>query len=139
MRYINEDDLKAESQERFIRDSVADNTESPDLIEEKVIELVISYMSDRYDTAKVFDASEPIRNELLVDIIVKVMLYRIFRRNPARKVGTNTKEDNDWAMAQLQKINAGTTRLNLPKPTGTPEQPYSEFLTGNNSNTDFYI
>lgn len=140
MRYITLDDLKTDSQERFITESTADNPESPDKISEQVVDLVITYMSGRYNTDLIFAEVDPIRNELLVDIIAKIVLYKIFRRNAARKVSTDIKEDYQWALKELEKINAGRTDLaNLPKPTGTDDEPYSDSIWGNNSNRDFYI
>lgn len=141
MRYITPNDLKTDAQERFITDSTADNTDSADYIEKQVVDLVITYLYGRYDTDLIFDEQQPIRNELLVDIISKITLYRIFRRNAARKVNADTKEDYDWAMKELDKINAGRTILkNLPTPSNTDTtEPNSNGLWGNNSNRDFYI
>lgn len=140
MRYLKEDDLKTDSQERFITESTADNVDSPEKNEAKAIDLVITYMSGRYDTDLIFKVGSPLRNELLVDIISKLTLYKIFRRNAARKVSTDIKEDYEWALKELDKINSGRTVLNnLPKPTPTPGEADSDSLWGNNSNTDFYI
>lgn len=140
MRYIDRDDLKTDSQDRFITDSVADDPTTADKIVRQTVDMVITYMSGRYDTAKIFDEAEPIRNEVLVDIICKISLYRIFRRNAARKVTTDTKEDYDWALKELDKINSGRTVLkDLPTPEQSGNQPNSDLIVGNISNPNFYI
>ncbi|MBD3748520.1 MAG: DUF1320 family protein [Sphingobacteriales bacterium] len=141
MRYISSDDLKVDSQERFIVDSTADNVDAIDGIVTKVVEMVITYLSGRYNTTLIFDVVAPIRNEVLVDIIVRISLYKIFRRNPARKVSTDIKEDYDAAMKELERINSGRTTLaNLPTPTTIEgEQPNADLIWGNTSNRDYYI
>lgn len=140
MIYITDDDLKTDAQERYITDSTADNQESPDKIELRVIDLCKSYMTGLFDIDKIFDPANPVRNELLVDIISKITLYRVFKRNSIRKVTQSIKDDYDWAMKELDKIGAGRTPLNgLPKPVVDPGQPDNEIMWGNNSNPDFYI
>lgn len=140
MIYLQDDDLKTDSQERFIQESTADNENSIDKIEERVVELVSTYMADRYDTDLIFNPVAPIRNAVLVDIISKITLYNVFRRNAARKVSTDIKEDYDWAIKELGKINAGTLVLGkLPVPGPAKPEPNSDSLWGNNSNPNFYI
>lgn len=141
MKYISIDDLKVDSQERFITDSVSDNSEAVDGIVDKVVEMVITYLAGRYNTDLIFDQVAPIRNEVLVDIIVRLSLYKIFKRNAARKVSTDIKEDYEAAMKDLERINSGRTTLaNLPTPTATEgEQPNANLIWGNNSNRDYYI
>lgn len=141
MRYLTLDDLKTDSQERFITDSTAEFTDSLPNIEKRVVAMAITYLAGRYDTDLIFNTTNPIRNEVLVDIIAKITLYKVFRRNAARKVSTDIKDDYDWAMKELDKINAGRTLLqNLPKPPqDITENPNGDSLWGNNSNPDFYI
>lgn len=144
MRYITYDDLKGDSQERFIVDSIADFEESPDVIESRVLGIVATLMGERYDCDLIFKDGAPIRNDLLIDIVVKMVLFRLFKRNGMRKVGLGSKEDNTWALEQLEKINNGRTKLaGLPKPAPAPVEdngePGGESLWGNISNRDYYI
>ena len=137
MIYLTQEDLTADTQERFITESSADATDVLDTIEKAVIALVVSFLSSRYDTALVFAPAGPTRNELLVDIMAKIVLYKLFRRNAARKVSTDIKEDYEWAMRQLEKLQTGRITLDLPVPA--PEGSSSNSMFGNLTNTDFYI
>lgn len=137
MIYLTPEDLIADSQERFITESSADAPGVLDTIEKTVVALAISFLSGRYDTALVFALGAPVRNEMLVDIMAKIMLYKLFRRNAARKVSTDIKEDYEWAMRQLEKLQTGRITVNLPAPTD--EGSFSNTIFGNNTNTDFYI
>lgn len=139
MIYLNNDDLTADSYQAFIDSSTGDAPAVIDAQEKRAVDLVKTYLSGRYDVDKIFTAPV-VRNELLVDIVAKITLYRIFRRNAARKVSSDIKEDYDWAIKELGKINAGMTKLdNLPKPTDTSGNVISTSMFGNNTNPDFYI
>jgi len=144
MIYITENDLKGDAQERFITDSAADFEESPDVIEKRVLGIVTTLIGERYDCGLIFDEDAPVRNDLLIDIIVKMTLFRLFKRNAMRKVSPGSKEDNTWALEQLEKINNGRIKLaGLPKPAPDPVEdngePGGESLWGNISNRDYYI
>lgn len=137
MIYLTPEDLKTDSQERHITDSTADTPDVLEKIEKATIGIVSTFLSPRYDTQLVFAEGAPIRDEVLVDLMVKIALYKLFRRNAARKVGTDTKEDYSWAMKQLEKIQSGRITLDLPAPDLESTGSYSMF--GNTSNRDFYI
>lgn len=143
MIYLTNADLTDGSYKRFITESSGDTEAGHDIInanELKAIGLAKTYMTGRYDTDKIFDPESPVRDELLADIISKITLYKIFSRNAARKVSTDIKEDYDWAMKELQRINSGQTVLaGLPVPVDDDGEPISKSIYGNNSNTDFYI
>ena len=136
MIYITENDLTADSFERFITDSSADIDDTLDKNELRAIDIVKTYLSARYDVTAIF--TTPIRHEMLVDIICKITLYKVFRRNAARKIPADAKEDYDWAMKMLEKIEAGKPVLDLPIKIidGTP---ISTSIWGNNKQADFYI
>lgn len=135
MIYITENDLTADSFEQFINESSDDIEDTLDKNEARAIDLVKTYMSARYDVETIF--STPIRNEVLVDVISKITLYKIFRRNAPRKVSTNVKEDYDWALKMLEKIEAG--RPILPLPLITTQPTSSASIWGNNRQNDYYI
>lgn len=139
MIYITRDDLSDDTQDRFIEESTVDKPQAVDKIVAKVVGMLVDVMSERYDTAKIFDEQNPIRNEYLVDIIRKLSLYSIFRRNAPRKVTTDIKEDYNWALKQLEKINAGSLSFaNLPKAPSQEGDP-GDLLIGNISNKNYYI
>lgn len=140
MIYINDVDLKADSFERFIQESANDEPDAINNNELRSIEIIKTYLSGRYNTEKIFNPDSPIRNELLVDITSKITLYKIFRRNAARKIPADIKEDYTWAITQLEKINTGRITLSdLPIQESSPGKPVSSAIWGNNSNKDFYI
>ena len=68
-------------------------------------------------------------------------MYDIVRRNAARKVPTDYKEDYDKAIELLEKIATGRMPVNgLPEATDEAGYPItSNTVWGNNTNKDFYI
>lgn len=143
MKYLTEDDLITDSYERFITESAADNLDVIDKCEQKAIALAITYLANRYSVNDIFGDNElnlpPLRNELLVDIITKITLYRLFKRNAARKLPDDVKEGWDWAIQMLEKIQTGRTILNLPPALDENGQVKSKSIWGNLSNNNFYI
>jgi phage gp36-like protein len=145
MKYINKDDLISIIQERLMTESVALATESTldentilDDIEEKAIDLVISYISGIYKHAEIF-AVTPIRNGVLVQIIASIVVYRSVKRNAARKVPDDYVELYKEAIKYLENIQSGAMSLiNCPKLTTTEGTTVSP-VWGNNTNKDFFI
>lgn len=107
-------------------------------IEEKAIDLVVSYISGTYDHEQIF-ADIPIRNGVLVQVIASIVVYRSVRRNAARKVPEDYTELYKDAIKYLERIQSGAMKLvNCPKLTkddGTSASP----VYGNNTNKDFFI
>ena len=139
MKYITQEDLVTDSYERFITESSQDTGGVIDRAEARAIAYATSLLQERYDTAKIFDETKPVREVLLVDIISKITLYYIFKRNAARKVSSDIKDDYDWAIKELEKIHTGRIKLNLPPLTDGTGKAVSTSMYGNNSNSDFYI
>ncbi|MCZ2393407.1 MAG: DUF1320 domain-containing protein [Chitinophagales bacterium] len=143
MKYLSKDDLITDSFERFIDESSKDFSETIDNNEARSIALVKSYLADRYAVDIIFGENTPptppLRNELLVDIISKITLYKIFRRNAARKLPNDIKEDYEWAIQQLTRINSGRVLLDLPPALDDEGRPMSETIWGDLTNPDFYI
>lgn len=158
MIYITKDDLITNSYERFIDESSKDVTSTLDKNEARAIAIVKSYISGRYDVNSIFASlvlpdetgdpeglDEPeytpsIRHELLVEIIAKITLYKVFRRNAARKVPEDVKEDYEWAIKELAGVRNGSIPLiGLPPAVDESGQPISKTIWGNNTQTDYYI
>ena len=139
MIYITEEDLVTESYERFITESTQDFNGVKDLAELKSIGIAKTLLKGRYDVDAIFNVESPIRDEYLADIITKLTLYKIFRRNAARKLPTDLTEDYNWAMKQLQQINAARLTLSLPAATSESGEPVNETMWGNNKNENYYI
>lgn len=154
MRYITKDDLLDNSYEQFIRESSKDSFNIINSLELKSIDLAKTYLT-RYDTDSIFgipiiDENEnededieftpPIRHELLAEIIAKITLYKLFRRNAARKVPEDIKEDYQWAIKELERIRSGAAELEgLPPKLDEAGNIASNSLWGNTTNKDFYI
>lgn len=140
MIYINKENLTTHSYERFIEESTKDDPLVIDRAEAENIEIVKSYLSNRYDVDKTFNPDNPIHSPLLVRIITKLTLYDVFRRNAPRKINQSTIDDYEEAMRQLNQISTGRIVLNeLPKPTDENGATKSNSIYGNNSNKNFYI
>jgi phage gp36-like protein len=139
MIYITIDDLKTDSYERFIDSSTEDFPESKDKAELKAIGMCKTLMRARYDVDTIFDDADPVRDEFLVDIIVRLTLAKLFGRNAARKLPSDIKDDYKEAKADLEKINAGKITLELPSANDAEGNPISDSIWGNNTNKDYYI
>lgn len=148
MIYVNKEDLESEIQERLLNESVAlgidkelnDNDIVND-IENKAIALVISYIAGKYDYETIFSKTQPIRNEVLVQIISRIVVYRCVRRNAARKVPDDYITLYNDSITMLGKIQSGAIGLvNCPLiiKTNQDGQPISP-ISGNNRKSDYYI
>ncbi|MBS2099180.1 phage protein Gp36 family protein [Carboxylicivirga linearis] len=145
MKYVNKDDLISIIQERLMGESVAlasginlDDNSILDDIEEKAIDLAISYISGTYNHEQIF-TDVPVRNGVLVQIIASIVVYRSVRRNAARKVPEDYSKLYSDAIKDLERIQSGVMNLvNCPKLTsddGTAISP----VYGNNTNDDNFI
>lgn len=140
MIYVTKDDLIAQSYERFIDESSLDHIAVIDKTELRNIELIKSYIGTRYNVDLIFDPENPIKNEVLTGALVTMILFDLVRRNSARKVPTDYREDYDKAVELIQKISNGKILLSdLPKAVDASGQEVSNAIWGNNKNTNFYI
>jgi hypothetical protein len=139
MIYLDTADLTTDSYQRFIDESTADDPTVIERSELVAIGITKTMLKGRYDVALIFDETVPLRDEYLVEIIVKLTMYKIIGRNAARKVPQDVKDDHTWAMKELKEINAGKITLELPIKTDADGNPSLKPMFGNNTNPDFYI
>lgn len=153
MIYLEKDDLITQAYERLIDESskdknVSSESETPEVIANQVldqlelqnIELIKSYIGSRYNVAVIFHAENPVRNQLLIRILTTLVLYDVFRRNAARKVPSDYKDNYDKALETLEKIATGRLPVDgLPPKTDEGGNPISNSIWGNNTNKNFYI
>lgn len=157
MIYLEKDDLITQAYERLIDESSKDKNglsepvdpeATPEVIANLVldqlelqnIELIKSYIGSRFDVSKIFNAEDPIRNQLLIRILTTLVLYDVFRRNAARKVPSDYKDNYDAALETLEKIATGRIPVDgLPPKTDEGGNPISNSIWGNNTNKNFYI
>lgn len=140
MIYLEKDYLQTHIFERFLEESSADYMDMLDNAEAEQIGVIKSMLAGRYDVALIFNEDAPIINEVLKRILSKLVIYDAVRRNAARKVPTDYKDEYDWAMAMLEKLSTGKIVLDdLPKPPLNPDGTSGTTLWGNNSDKNFYI
>ena len=142
MIYLTKENLKTLAIERLVDDSVSDYQESIDEIELQRISEIKSMLARQYDVALIFDETTPVSHPFLVKILTKLVLFDIIRRNAARKVPSDYKEEKEWAEKKLEEMNKGILKFSdlPPKPTdATGSNSNSKILYGNLSNPDFYI
>lgn len=141
MIYLEKEDLITDAFERFIDESSKDDPTVLDKAEARAIEFIKTMIGTRYNVDLIFTDGAPIINEMLVQILSRIIIYRIVKRNAARKVPTDYKEDYDEAILWLKDISVGKIILDgLPLPTDDSGEPLkSNSLWGNNSNSNFYI
>ncbi len=140
MIYIDKDYLISQAQERFIDESSQNDDEIIDKIELTQIAIIKTYLGTRYDVNTIFDEDSPIENEVLKEILAKFVLYKLIRRNAARKVPNDYKEQFDEAMKTLKEIATGIIRLDgVPPAVDTNGSVVSNSISGNLSNPNFYI
>lgn len=139
MIYLTNEDLYADTIQRFIDESLRDHPDAKEKAELTAISTAKSYLSRRYNTALIFDEETPIIDPVLVEILVKITLYKILGRNAARKVPTDVKDDFEWAIKQLEKLNAGRLKIELPPALDDQGEIKSTSMHGNNRNQNYYI
>jgi len=140
MQYLTDIDLQTGSYQIFLdNDPAANMPEIIDSIEAQNIALIRAKLNGRYDTGAIFSATGPDRHWLIVKILVKLVLYDLFRRNAARKIPEDIRQDWEWAMEMLEKIKAGTeVPEGLPELT-TDDGESPNILFDNRRNDNFYI
>ena len=139
MKYIAREDLIEVIQGRLLDESVSElQDELLNGIESKAIDFAISYISGRYDTDKIF--GDPfMRNGLLVQAIAMITVYRVVRRNAARKVPDDFTDVYTEAIKILSNIQTGAQSLpGIPEITGDSGTSGS-LMYGNTTNNDFFI
>lgn len=140
MIYLNKDDLITLTFERLIDESSADFQDTIINCELQNIELIKGYIGSRYNIEEIFNILTPIRNTIIVRVLSKLTIYDIIRRNAARKVPTDYKEEYDKAIELLEKISTGRIKLKgVPPAVDEDGNINSNSLWGNNSNKNFYI
>lgn len=136
MIYLTKEDIETDAFTRFVDESTEYNDNILNKTELKVIGICKTFLTD-YDVDTTFAEGSPVRDEVLADIMGKILLYKVFSRNAARKVSEDIKENYNWAMKMLEKIQNGSVSLSLPAVVlGEGE---SRSIWGNSTNNNFYI
>lgn len=140
MKYLNPEDLIDIIQQNLLDDSIQLTPAITDSIEEKAIAFAASYISGRYKVDLIF-ADTPQRHPLLVQAIAMIVVYRIVRRNAARKVPEDYKLVYEEGVKILENIQKGVQKLDpLPEVDSTDANGNpTNLMWGNSTNKDFFI
>lgn len=140
MIYINKDFLTNYMHERLINESCQNDTSILDDLELTQISIIQNYIGTRYNIALIFAPINPLENAVIKEIVAKLLLYALVRRNAARKVPEDYKEQYTEAMKTLKDIATGVIVLsNLPPAVTATGAIVSNSISGNLSNKNFYI
>lgn len=140
MIYLEKQYLETHIFARLLNESSDDFVDMLDNSEAEQIDLMKSMLSARYAVDLIFDEQNPVQNGILKRILSKLVIYDAVRRNAARKVPSDYKEEYEWAMEMLEKLSIGKIVLDdLPKPGLNPDGTTGTTMSGNLSNKNFYI
>lgn len=140
-KFLKTEDLETQMLLQFINERSAEALQAIlDELEAQGIEIIKTKLKGRYDTTAIFAAQDAERHHLIVGLLTTLVLYKFIRRNAARKVPTDYKEDYDNAMKMLEAIKAGKeTPDGLPKPVDAAGVEVAAPIYVNRSNRDYYI
>jgi len=136
MEFLTKTDLESQLFEDFIDDSTADEILVLDAVESQMIALVKSKLRQRYNVVEIFSKTAADRNQLIVQVLVMLVNYKIIRRNAARKVPSDIKEEWLWANKWLNDVRDGIEMPDLPVVTDTAHQ---EVYSGNTRNNNWFL
>lgn len=140
-KFLTTEDLETQMLLQFINERSEEALQAIlDELEAQGIEIIKTKLKGRYDTNAIFAATGAERHHLIVGLLTTLVLYKFVRRNAARKVPADYKEDYDNAMKMLESIKAGKeTPDGLPKPLDAQGVEVAAPTYVNRSNKDFYI
>lgn len=139
--FLEDGDLESAIFAQFLNERSAEpQLEILETIEKKKIALIKTKLNKRYDLDLIFEAVGDERNFYILDLLIKLFIYDFIRRNAARKMTKDVKEDYDGAMKTLEAIKAGKEVPDgLPSITDTDGNTVARVTSGNNRNDNFYI
>jgi len=120
------------------------NSENPiatimEPIEKQNIAFIRSKLSGRYDMDPVFIETGDDRNQVILKILLRMCLYDFIRRNAARKVPDDYREDYNWAIKELEKLQGGFSYADLPPYKDGEGEEIAKPIWANTTNNDNYI
>jgi len=114
--FLETTDFEPHIQSRLLDANSAGNF--PDImepLEKQNIAFISAKLGSRYDMVAVFAEETPKdRNQVILKILILLCLYDLIRRNAARKVPSDFREDYNWAMKELDKLQSGKAYAGLP-------------------------
>jgi hypothetical protein len=108
-------------------------------IESQNIAYIRSKLSGRYDMDPVFEAVDDARNQVILKILLRMCVYDVIRRNAARKVPDDYREDYNWAIKELENLQGGKSYAGLPSYIDGEGADILKPIWSNTTNKDNYI
>jgi hypothetical protein len=135
LSFLTQDDLKTQLFENYIDDSVQEDLEALDNIELQQIAFMKSKIRTRFDTAAVFSAADYEDKPIIKQVLTALVNYFVVKRNAARKIPTDFKDNYNWAIKWLDGVRDGIESPELP----LKEVERKAVLWGNSKNEDLYL
>lgn len=134
--FLTRDELESRVFEDYIDESEQEDVAALLSIELQAISLVKSKLRKNYDVAIIFSDAPYEGRGLIVWAMSAIVVYRIIRRNAARKVPTDFADDYKEVMKWLNDVRDGNENPDLPI-LEDPEQ--KQVLWGNSKNENLYL
>ena len=135
LSFLTNDDLKTQLFENYIDDSVQDDMVALDNIELQQIAFMKSKLRTRFDVAAIFSTANYEDKPVIKQVLTALVNYFVVKRNAARKIPTDFKDNYNWAKKWLDDVRDGVEGPDLP----LKEVVRKQVLWGNNKNEDFYL
>lgn len=112
--FLNDDDYLSVIDSHTLNVITEDDEQIRESAEKRAIELISSYLRNRYDVDVIFAKTGDERNIAVVSWVVDIALYNLHSRLPGRMAGELRKERYDCVMQELEGIAKGKTMPDLP-------------------------
>lgn len=132
--YLEKEDLETQLFEQYIDDDNDEDTEALERIEVQSIATFKTKLRQRYDVDAIFSQIGIDRDQELVKHLSAMVAYYMIRRNAARKVPDDFKEEMKKASKWLDLVRDGIEVPNLPKVEQRQELRY-----GTSRNDDYLV
>ncbi|MCH4824286.1 DUF1320 domain-containing protein [Gramella lutea] len=136
LQFLAFEDLETRVFEDYLVDSEQEDIEATQNIEKQAISLVKSKLRKRYDTDVIFTNANYAGRDLIIWAVSGIVSYRLIRRNAARKMPSDLKDEYQEVMAWLNSVRDGNENPELPM---LPEDEQKGVLWGNSTNQNQYL
>lgn len=135
LQFLDKKDLITQIFEQYLDESIEDDLELLDTVEQENISVMKGKLRERYDVSKIFSKTEDYEDKPLIKKVLSALInYAIVKRNKARKTPSTFSEEYKWAISWLKCVKSGEETPALP----ALEIIRKEVKWGNNKNEDHY-
>lgn len=136
LQFIQFEDLETRVFEDYLDESQQEDIRATQEIEKQAISMVKSKLRARFDVDIIFtDAPYPGR-DLIIWAISGIVSYRLIKRNAARKVPSDMKDEYKEVMDWLNDVRDGKENPDFPLLDETERRGV---LWGNSKNENLYL